>query len=302
MVADKGDHLRSLARFNLSAEVLTRPRIAVQLPPGQEGRRAAVSAFMMAANMMVRLFHNVTLLAPDVPMPRNPWMLKALPELLPILKGVALGRVTWNKDGPFDVALGIGKAATVPARRQTFIAFSAWRAAMDTELGAEYEGPIGALFASCYGVAQTLLLAAQDFGADRPTIPPFVLSLLDPADPSADAPVPELSLDGLHLVGAGAVGSAFVYGLGHLDQVTGKGHAIDNDDVDDNNLLRYLLMRHTDLTRPKVKVMADVFSDTGGSLEPHEISFRDFRDRYGSTIELMLTPIDSEEGRCALAK
>lgn len=302
MTTARNDHQRSLARISIPPDVLTRPRVAVQLATGQESRPAALAAFMMASNILVRLFHDVTLLAPDAPMPRNPWKLKTVSELVAMLRGVAAGSVGWNQGGPFDVVLGIGRPPNVIARRTTFISFAGWRAGLEKELGPGPEGPLGALFASCYGASQTLLLAAQDFGADRRPIAPFCLSLLDHADTSADAPMPAVSLDGLHLVGAGAVGSACVYGMGHLDGLTGHGHVIDNDQVDDSNLLRYVLMRRSDVGLAKVDVAAAVFDKSDAKLEPHPMSFRGFRDCYGTKIDLMLTPVDSEAGRCALAK
>jgi hypothetical protein len=296
------EHQRSLERLGMPSAVLIRPRIAVQLSDGHHPRPEALAAFMLSANILSRMFHDVTLIAPAVTMPRNPWAIRSSTDLLLPLQGVAAGMVAWNGPGPFDVVLGVGGPPSAPSNRSTWISFSGWLAGLEVELAVGADGVLGGLFGACYGCSQTLLLASQDFGGDRPPITPFHLSLLDYAPSSTNYGSLATDLDGLHLVGGGAVGSACVYTLGHLDDLSGEGRAIDNDSVDGTNLARYVLMRRQDVGRFKVDVTHDALLGGGGRLQPYPMSFKAYRERFGTTVDLMLTPVDSEAGRRALAK
>ena len=72
-----------------------------------------------------------------------------------------------------------------------------------------------------------------------------------------------------HLVGVGAVGSAAVYALAHLDDVEGTLHLIDNEKIEDPNLNRYVLARRRDIGAWKVDRRSSgssQFSDYGRAL------------------------------------
>ena len=103
-------------------------------------------------------------------------------------------------------------------------------------------------------------------GANYRTMAPFNFSLLDLRSCSAADETPKpIQLPETHLVGVGAVGSAAVYALAHLDDISGTLHLIDNEKVDDPSLNRYVLMRRQDIRRWKVDVAAEappVFLDT----------------------------------------
>ena len=105
-----------------------------------------------------------------------------------------------------------------------------------------------------------------------------------------------------HLVGVGAVGSACLYALAHLPGLAGEIHLIDNETFDESNMNRYVLMRQSDLERPKVDVGTRAFSGHGLSAVPHEMTYNQFARKFQKAVDLLLTPVDSEEGRRALAK
>jgi hypothetical protein len=110
-----------------------------------------------------------------------------------------------------------------------------------------------------------------------------------------------IGLPEAHLVGVGAVGSAFVYVLAHLHRCDGLLHLIDNDAVDDPNLERYILMRKRDVTRNKTDVAEEALHAGGPLGKSHPVSMQKFQAEHGYNQELLITPVDSELGRTKLA-
>lgn len=61
-----------VAQLGVSADVFHQPHVVVELPPGQEARPDAAAAFILAANLLARMFADVSLVAPDVPLGVEP--------------------------------------------------------------------------------------------------------------------------------------------------------------------------------------------------------------------------------------
>jgi ThiF family len=298
----ESDNRRFVKNIGVVANVFDQPTVTLELPPGQEGRPEAVAAFMLAANLLKRLFTKLFLVAPEIAVGRNPWQLAGLRQLPDALDGVSEGDVTWGAPVRSDIALGIGAMPRQDARRKTFVTFNGWVAGLEKEVGGGQPGLFGALFAACYGASQTFLHAAIVTGAEYRLIEPFGLSLLTYDFSYTNAPLAgAIDFGESHLVGVGAVGSAFVYALGHLKSGSGLLHLIDNDKVDEPNLERYVLMRTKDVGRSKTDVADEALGAGGLKGVSHPISFAEFQDRHGYKANLLLTPVDSEAGRRKLA-
>jgi hypothetical protein len=295
------ENVRFVRQLELPADVFDRPRVLVSLPRSQEHRVEAALSFALTANLMVRMFRRVQLVAPDLPLGPNPWGLESLHALKPMLSELSEGEVVWG-NVEADIAIGVGAPAEARAGRTAFTAFSGFEASLDLALGGELPGPFGALFAGCYGAAQAFLHASSLAGGARPLIRPFRLSLLDYAPSGTNAFTPtHVELGTSHLVGVGAVGSALIYALAHLPSLKGNFHLIDNDVVDGTNLNRYVLMRRTDVGKAKPEVAANALSRTGLTPLPFPDSFERFAQTHREPVELLLTPVDSEAGRRKLA-
>ena len=97
-------------------------------------------------------------------------------------------------------------------------------------------------------------------------------------------------------------GSAAIYALAHVEECRGILHLIDNEKVNESNLNRYVLMRRRDRDCWKVDVACEALGRT--AIQP--VVFRDAFSYYvkenGAKIELLLSPVDSEEGRRGLAR
>lgn len=278
-------------------------QIAIELPRGQEVRPDALAAFALAANLLARMFSNLSLVAPDVGLGPNPWRLRHLSELAPALAGVSEGTVSWGRAAEPDIVLGVGAVAGTYAARSCYVTFDGWTAGLDLELAGTRSGPFGALFATCYGAAQVFLYAAAAGGGRHQPIKPFRMSLLTFDETDAYVALPRsVDFGESHLVGVGAVGSAFVYALSHLRGCRGRLHLIDNDLVDETNLQRYVLMRKEDVTRHKPDVAAEALRQTGIDPVAHPLSFKEYQSRHGYDVDLLITPVDSEAGRRGLAR
>ena len=79
-------------------------------------------------------------------------------------------------------------------------------------------------------------------------------------------------------------------------------HLIDNEKIDDSNLNRYVLARRRDIGRWKVDVATEALRRTALQVEPYRGAFASYTEVYGGPINLLLSPVDSEEGRRGLAK
>jgi len=298
----ESDNKRFAKHIGVAANVFDWPSVTLELPPGQERRPEAVASFVLAANLLKRLFSKLSLIANDVPLGPNPWHLSSLRELPNALNGLSEGDVTWGEPASSDIVLGIGAPPQHNAASKSYVTFNGWLSGLEKDVGTDHPGIFGALFAACYGVSQTFLHAAIASGAGYRLIEPFALSLLTYDFSGTNAPTPgTVDFEVSHLVGIGAVGSAFVYALSHLSSSTGVLQLIDNDCIDEPNLQRYILMRNKDVEQKKTDVAKEALRASGLKGISHPISFAQFQEHFGYHVNLLITPVDSEAGRRKLA-
>ena len=101
---------------------------------------------MMAANLLCRMFTNLNLLAPDVPVGPNAWGLRSLLELTGPLSELSEGTVSWGSAARSDIVIGVGAPPASPATHRTFFSFCGWDAALEIELTGDEPGPLGLSF------------------------------------------------------------------------------------------------------------------------------------------------------------
>ena len=298
------DNLRFAQQFNLKPEVFSTTTITVELQREAADRRGNVAAFLLATNLLSRMFDRVhAVFPPEVAVHRHPWGLRTVDAVMHELSATVGGSLRIGPPERSDVTMSIENRPSVQAGRKVVVHGSHWRAALDCDLPGAEDGILGSLYAATLGASQVLLHALELAGAPYKPMEAFTFSLLDllPFGPSDQSPGP-LSLPTAHLVGVGAVGSAAVYALAHLDRLHGTLHLIDNERVDDtSNLDRYVLIRQQDVGRWKVDVAANALGGTGVRAEPYRDAFASYVGEHGTDIELLLTPIDSEQGRRRLA-
>lgn len=292
-------------QFNLTAEVFSDSVITVELSSAAARRPGHVRTFLLAINLLSRTFDKVYAVFPaGTEAADHPWHLGTVDAVVDELRDTTDGALTVGRPALSDVALSIGEDASTRAHRSVMACGSHWGAALDCDLPGSGEGVFGTLYAATLGCAQVLLHALELTGAAYRPMAPFRFSLLDllPRGVSGQS-VPPISLPEAHLVGVGAVGSAAVYTLAHLDEVRGTLHLIDNETVDKSNRERYALMRRRNTGEPKVEVAGRALRGSAIAVNPYQGAFEDYMtDHPAMPIDLLLTPIDSEEGRRAFAR
>lgn len=204
---------------------------------------------------------------------------------------------------PLDAVLYIGAHDGKVVPSSVIIDFSDWAFSVDEPISARTDdGVIGPLLGACAGASQLFNHIARLYDIRRKLAVAYSWSALTlDSDDEMTVPTPT-SIPSAHLVGVGAVGSAAIYTLGHVPALTGTLYAIDNDTVGDTNLQRYALMRPGDVEQPKPQVASRALTRTGLKVIPIEKDFASYVEVHGSSIPLLLTPVDSQEGRRHLAK
>ena len=298
------ENVRFAGQFGIAAQVFSEPAITIELVPDAAKRRGNTAAFLLAANLLSRTFDNVHAVFPDgITTDWHPWRLNAIDAVIDELSRTVGKDLRCEPPRRSDVVLSIGQDPSVPADRQIVVHGSHWRASLDCGLPGSGEGVIGPLYSACMGAAQVLLHVLQRMGANYRPMRPFRFSVLDlRIDGAEENDVGNLWIPEAHLVGVGAVGSALVYTLAHFDEIGGALHLIDNDQVDDSNLNRYALMRLQDVDRWKVDIASDALSGKDIHTYPYRGAYSEYVDEQGGEVDLLLSPVDSEEGRRALAK
>ena len=300
----RDENLRFAGQFDIVAQAFSEPVITVELGSDAARGRGNTAAFLLAVNLLSRTFDNVHAVFPDgIAAFWHPWRLDEVDTAIDELSLTVCHDLRSAPPGRSDVVLSIGQAPSVPADRQVVVHGSHWCASLDRDLPGSGEGIIGSLYAACMGAAQVLLHVLNRMGASYRPMKPYTFSVLDlRVDGVEEDALGRLWVPETHLVGVGAVGSALVYALSHFGDIGGLLHLIDNDQVDDSNLNRYVLMRRRDIGRWKVDVASEALSGTGIRANPYRDAYSQYVDEYEGEVGLLLTPVDSEEGRRALAK
>ena len=298
------ENLRFAGQFGIAAAAFSDPVITVELREEAAKRQGNTAAFLLAVNLLSRMFEKVHAVFPSgAEAPRHPWDHGTVCAVIEELNVTSSGNLHVEPPTRSDVVLSIGETASIPSDREVVVCGTHWGAALDCDLPDAGDGVLGSLYAGCMGAAQVLLHVLNMMDAHYRPMTPFNFSLLNFGSRGAVDKTPkQIKLPETHLVGVGAVGSAAVYALAHLDDISGTLHLIDNQTVDDPNLNRYVLMRRGDIGRWKVDVAAETLTGTSIDTTTYRDSFAKYADGYGRDVNLLLSPVDSEEGRRALAK
>ena len=300
----RDENIRFAKTFDISPQAFSDPIIVVELPEDAVGKKGNTEAFLLALNLLSRTFEHVHAVFPQGHEALgHPWALDSVVEIVDELNTTIEGTIGIGQPSRADVSLSIGGRSRLSARREVVVRGSSWSAALDCELLNMKDGALGSLYAACMGAAQVLLHVLECLGAPYRPMAPSVFSLLDSLPTARDIDMPKgIVIPETCLVGVGAVGSAAIYALAHLDDVSGTLHLIDNEKVDATNLNRYVLMRSGDVRSWKVEVGNAALSRSSIRAISHRNAFSRYVEDHGSDIDLLLSPVDSEEGRRELAK
>lgn len=215
------------------------------------------------------------------------------------------GGLTAIAPGTPDLIIGIGLAG--PA--DLHIDATGWQTYTGTAPsrfeGARVQCPVGPTAAACRAAA-----AAFGFLMDAVApVPPYVhgyasmLTYKAGPDPLSepDRPPPG-SVDAL-LVGAGSVGGAAVYVLGHLLALDGRLVVVDPQRLDGRNPDRALLATQAtaDIASYKAKVARDALAHLGVAVDPQTVDITHWQAAQSrAPLPLVLCAVDSADARRAV--
>ena len=300
----RDENIRFARQFSLPTQPFSDSVITVELSPDAAMLPGNVAGFLLAVNLLSRMFERVHAVFPEeVAVHRHPWHLKTAGAVVDELVETMDGNLQVGPPQRSDVVLSVGNEHSTPAYRTVVIRGSHWCAALDCDLPGAGNGVLGSLYAATMGAAQVLLHVLEMEGAPYKPMSGFHFSLLDHTPFGLDSQPPNaVQVSEAHLVGLGAVGSAAVYTLAHLDSISGAIHLIDNETIEEPNLNRYVLARQQDIGEWKVDVAALALSDTAIRAAPHRGAFATYAKENGGEVNLLLSPVDSQGGRRALAR
>ena len=204
-MAFRDENLRFAKQINVSPEAFSRPTIAVELGPDAAKHQGNVSAFLLALNLLSRIFHKVhAVFPPGTEAPSHPWHLTTIGSIVDELNDTVEGTIQVGAPEYSDVVLSVGGRPSVSANHGVIVHGTHWRAALDRDLPGAGEGVLGLLYASYMGAAQVLLHVLSSMTSTYRPMPAFTFSLLDLLQDGAEGDMPNsITLPEAHLVGVG---------------------------------------------------------------------------------------------------
>ncbi|KUR78071.1 E2 ligase fold family C protein [Novosphingobium sp. FSW06-99] len=237
-------------------------------------------ALDMAARLVARLYPRVAI----VPLSGTGELSGQLADLMrsinPEIEIFAEG------DARHGVALVVGTTA-FNADTLIYIGSDRWVASVSTTAprgSGNSNNPLGAGAAACIGTANVFRAVFADC-VDRPELDQDArLSLLnfETGSRCANADMPRAVDMGLvQLVGAGAIGNAFVWAMARAPNLTGTLHVIDHEPIEMTNLQRYVLACIKHDKASKVELVASTLAQTGIVVHPFRCTWAGYVQGIG---------------------
>ena len=122
------------------------------------------------------------------------------------------------------------------------------------------QNPIGAMGAVCFGTAEIFKRLLELNGCEKKWVKTHPkemnFSFLDYTFTESNVNFPlDVDFGKILLVGAGAVGSGFIYSMSKFENILGDIKVIDSDDIDKSNLNRCLTYFDSDIGKNKAKTI-----------------------------------------------
>ncbi|KZC77763.1 hypothetical protein AYR46_16520 [Sphingobium yanoikuyae] len=164
--------------------------------------------------------------------------------------------VTWDPADDVKVELVVGDALPRSVAKRLYARIDASKAVIGLEppkVASTEPHPLFAAIAACSAAAATLSLAIDAEGLPKVSLP--ITVLFDQLGISREALAASIDLDGTALIGAGAVGNAFLRALRHVD-ARGTLPIVDPKTVGGGNPNRCLYFTEADVEHPKAETLA----------------------------------------------
>jgi len=162
------------------------------------------------------------------------------------------------------------------------------------------QNPIGAMGAACLASAEVFKRLLELNGCDRKwaKIHPKEMnfSFLDYTFTESNIDFPlNVDIGKILLVGAGAVGSGFVYSISKFENVLGDIKVIDPDDIDKSNLNRCLTYFDNDIGKSKAKVI-ERYSTSKTTIKGENIKLNQLK-KERKEFPIIISTVDNNDAR-----
>ncbi len=277
------------------AAALSAQRIGVYVSERAMTREGSVTARLLV-NLLARLYPRLAILGGD----------GAASELAAVAREInPLIDLDTSADG-LNVGVTVGAGNGI-GETALHVSSNAWIARIGTaplDIPGDKPNPIGAVVAACLAAANIFRHSFRTYlphaGLDRD----LTFSAFDYTPTVADGPaLPDcIDITGTHLVGAGAIGNAFLWTIAEVPQVRGNLPVIDGEVIDLGNLQRYVLARDADAdgTTWKAQRAAEALAHTNVRVIPHDVTWGNYLRAVG-TSELFRVCVALDTARDRLA-
>ena len=165
------------------------------------------------------------------------------------------------------------------------------------------ENPVGAMGAACFGSAEVFKRILETNGCkkrsvtDHPKQACFSFKDYSLFSDNKDFPR-KIDIGKILLVGAGAVGSGFLYALSKIDKIQGDIVVLDHDGIDSTNLNRCLPYFVDDVDKPKASICERLSKD-GLQITGHAVEYDKFQI-HEKEFPIIVSTVDNNNTRYAI--
>jgi len=278
---------------------------------------------LMSTNLLSRFCQNIDVSIPgkiqskiDIPLPtKTGFFLHDLLKLLQAINPVGRIRPKLEPRRVYDAAIVIGEES-VKAKRTISINSDGWAAYLypnskDLAKISGNQNPLGAQLSACFGTVEAFKAIFSTTSNCNPLdvspSKPLTFSLFNYTLNTSlwqNPPLPEsVPLGAVHLIGAGAIGSALAYSLRSISRVSGALTVIDPEIIETSNLNRYLpaIAKDAFERKPKVESVKDLLSESLLQVTVFHNTYQNYVSKRRSlNLDLVVAAVDNDETRWAI--
>lgn len=262
-------NLKFLKHYGISdIKEVANKKVAIVLQESFKNNINAQNNFILSSNMAIRLYANV-----DFIFSEGLTLMKEvesseikLQEYIKNIFNNILPEGNFNflcsevNIGTYDGVLVIGKGG-YEDNNQIYSLSDGWNIYINNpSVISNNVNPIGACAAACFGVAELFKKVSNPKGNRKIDSLEFSLLNYSTELPIENPHLPtEINLGEVTLVGAGAIGSAFMYTINALNSLNGTLNIVDGDKYSESNLNRYIIADNRTVGMYKTDIAESIF-------------------------------------------
>ena len=261
------ENIKFFKHFGITDEtVIPLKRVAIVLQSEYKSNPNAQQIYILSCNLAVRIFLNIDFIIPintkllscvyDESTLVNEYVLRMAQDIFPCGNYKCKDKI--DDASVYDGVLLIGFSEEACPNRISTIS-DGWNVYINKSNNCDNYNPIAACAASCMGVAELFKYVAKPKGCKICSELSFSLLNYSTEIPQENPPLhSQIDIGMVTLVGVGAIGSAVIYTLKCLNNVSGTLEIVDADKYSDTNLNRYIIASESTTGKYKVDIAEDL--------------------------------------------